>query len=86
MTIEFGKAEDMRWVVNEKEARFEVVVDGKRRTCRVAKKWISDNCGNPVTDMECFDAAKAWFDQITDRMMERVRRGPFEDDESVLLK
>ena len=86
MSIEYGKAEDMWWDVVKKEACMNLDIDGNIIRCRVSKRWIAENCGASGTGLEYFDAAKARFSDITDRLGPKALAGVFEEDGSVLLR
>ena len=86
MEIEYGTNEKWRWDGEFDEVRFHVRVGGNPVLCRVSRECIEDHCGNPSTPETCLDAAKVYFDRITDIIGDRIARGHFEVDGSVLLR
>ena len=86
MTIDCGSAENWRSNFDRMTVDFKVLDDGKPITCRVTRECINDNFGDPQTDDDRLDAAKARFDQITDIAMMLIRAGRFEEDGSIIIR
>ena len=84
--INYGTNEKWFWDEKYEEVYFTVHDNGNPIQCRVSRKWIEDNCGNPESAEACLDAAKKNFNRITDEIRTLVFEGNICLDGSILLR
>ena len=84
--IEYGSPDGIRWDLRHDEAHFSVRNNGTRINCRVTQEALEDNCGDPQTAEACLDAAKEYFDPITDIAGYLITNQCFETDGSILVR
>ena len=84
--IEFCSAENMYWDFTHEETRLRVLKDGNSILCRTSREAIEDHYDSPPSAEACLDAAKQYFEEITDEFGRLIAVGRFEEDGSVLLR
>jgi hypothetical protein len=85
-SIRFMSAKDVVWNRYRYAAQLIVYVDGKLIRCRISPECIDDHCGNPRTPLRRTEAARAHFDEITERLTRLILSQRFEADGSILLR
>ncbi len=84
--IDYGSAKNMKWLSEYDEVRFTVFYANSPVTCRVTGEYLSDHCGNPRTAEECLEAARDHFDAITDLCGDKITKGTYEEDGTILVR
>ena len=84
--IEFYSAQNMYWDSTHEETRLKVLKDGNSILCRISREAIEDHYDSPQSAEACLDAAKQYFEEITDEFGRLIAAGRFEEDGSVLLR
>lgn len=82
--IDFGSAEQMRYLSRTETVNHYVYADGQRVNCRVSKEFLSDEYG--MTNEDPLEFAQLRFDQLTDAWGQLISIGAYEAKNSVLLR
>jgi len=85
--LHIGKAEDMIW--KGECAQWYMEFDGSKILCWVSEQAISDHYQdtfgpNPNAE-QCLELAKTNFDDLSDKVSQRIYHGQREEDGSVLI-
>ncbi|MBM3507463.1 MAG: DUF1488 domain-containing protein [Alphaproteobacteria bacterium] len=84
-TVDFRDARYLTWNGFRKQAQFWVRVGRDEVLCRVSRDALVRRLGHIDTDRDLLQAARANFDEITQRCAALIDASRFERDGSVLL-
>ena len=73
------------WWYENNEVRFHADRDGKEILCRVTFEFLTDRLGSDPSAAGCLDKATANHDGITALVGDKIQRGLFATDGSVLV-
>ena len=73
------------WWYESGEVRFHADQDGKGILCRVTFEFLTDRLGSDPSASACLDKATAIYDGITALVGDKIQRGLFAPDGSVIV-